>query len=185
MMFLCWLFFALLFSIPPLIGMWKTYVKAGEPGWSAIVPIYNLMIMAKIAGKGEGHGLLIGLLMFVPCVNIVAIVLFIMLLMEFCNQFDVGGGFVVGLILLPIVFWPILGFGSARYLGSRRRAYDDDRPRKRRPRPVDEYEEEDRPRKRRRYDDDDDDEPRPRKPRRDDDDDDDEPRIRKPRRDDY
>jgi hypothetical protein len=186
-MILCWLFVILLINIPVFAGMWKTFSKAGEPGWAAIVPFYNLMIMAKIAGKGEGHGLMIALFLCVPCLNIVGFVLFILLLIEFCKQYDVGGGFVVGLLLLAPIFWPIMGFGSTRYLGSRRRRRDydddeDDRPRKRRPRAEDEYEEEDdRPRRRRR-DDDDEDEPRIRKPRRDDDDD--EPRIRKPRRDD-
>jgi hypothetical protein len=33
------------------------------------------------------------------------------------KSFGKGGGFTVGLLLLPFVFFPILGFGSARYLG--------------------------------------------------------------------
>ena len=32
-------------------GFWKVFVKAGEPGWAAIVPIYNIFVLLKIAGK--------------------------------------------------------------------------------------------------------------------------------------
>ncbi len=32
-----------------IIANWKLYEKAGEPGWSAIVPVYNMMQMIKIA----------------------------------------------------------------------------------------------------------------------------------------
>ncbi len=46
----------------------------------------------------------------------------IIILLDFCKKFDVGGGFAVGLILLPYVFWPMLGFGSARYIGGTGRA---------------------------------------------------------------
>lgn len=35
--------------IVQLIAMWKLYEKAGEPGWSAIVPFYNYFKMIKIA----------------------------------------------------------------------------------------------------------------------------------------
>jgi hypothetical protein len=33
------------------VGMWKVFVKAGHPGWAAIVPIYNLYILTQIAGR--------------------------------------------------------------------------------------------------------------------------------------
>ena len=48
-----------------------------------------------------------------------------MMLAAFAEKFGKGGGFVVGLIFLPFVFWPILGFGDAKYMGgvSRRSAY--------------------------------------------------------------
>src|SRR4051794_10824870 len=73
----CYFAFILAMTIPALAGVWKAFVKAGEPGWASIVPVYNIMVMSKIAGKGEGHGVLVALLMFVPCINIVGLVLFI------------------------------------------------------------------------------------------------------------
>jgi hypothetical protein len=133
----CWGFFMLAFGLVPLIGMWKAFDKAGKPGWAAIVPIYNAMVMAEIAGKDPVYGLL-------TLIPVVGIVFAIILTIEFCKVFDVGAGFAIGLILLPFVFWPMLGFGKARYVG-----LGGGRPRRRRPRYEDEYEEEERPRRRR------------------------------------
>ena len=31
-------------------GMWKVFTKAGQPGWGAIVPIYNAYLMTKPGG---------------------------------------------------------------------------------------------------------------------------------------
>lgn len=120
MMLCCTLTVVLLTMIPMIIGMWMTFTKAGEPGWASLIPIYNVMILAKIAGKEEAYGLLV-------LIPLVGIVFAIIILIELCKRFDQGGGFVVGLILLPFVFWPILGMGQARYLGrnfERTRGYD-------------------------------------------------------------
>ena len=105
------IFVALVYG-PAVVGMWKTFAKAGEPGWTALIPIYNLMVMAKIAGKGEAYGLLC-------LIPIAGIVFLIVIIVELCKKFDIGGGFAWGVILLPLIFWPILGFGSARYIGDR------------------------------------------------------------------
>ncbi len=92
-----------------IAGFWKTFEKAGQPGWAAIIPIYNYYIMLKIAGK-SGWWLL---LFLIPFVNIIiAFVVFI----EIARRFNKSTGFGVGLVLLGLVFWPILGFGDAQYL---------------------------------------------------------------------
>jgi len=93
-----------------IAAMWKVFVKAGQPGWAAIIPIYNVYIMTKIAGK-PGWWVL---MFFLPILNLVfAIWLYNMISKSFGKE----EGFTVGLVLLGIVFWPILGFGAARYLG--------------------------------------------------------------------
>jgi hypothetical protein len=52
--------------------------------------------------------------MFIPFVNfIVGIVLCI----DLAKSFGKGAGFGIGLALLGIIFFPILGFGSAQYQG--------------------------------------------------------------------
>ena len=38
-----------------IVARWKIYVKAGEEGWAAIVPIYNTYILLKIVGKQEAN----------------------------------------------------------------------------------------------------------------------------------
>ena len=91
-----------------IVAMWKVFEKAGKPGWGAIVPIYNVILMLEIAGKP----LWWIILFFVPIVNIV---IDIIVSIEIANRFGKGTGFGVGLALLPFIFYPILGFGDATY----------------------------------------------------------------------
>ncbi|MNK25883.1 hypothetical protein D3C87_442120 [compost metagenome] len=93
-----------------IAGMWKTFEKAGKPGWACLIPIYNTYIMIEIVGKPS-----IWLLWcLIPCVNFVFSIWLINLMSK---SFGKEEGFTVGLILLPFIFWPMLGFGSARYIG--------------------------------------------------------------------
>lgn len=94
-----------------IVAMWKVNTKAGQPGWAILIPIYNLYVMLKIAGK-PGWWLI---LMLIPIVNIV---IGIMTLAGLAGNFGKGGGFVVGLIFLPFIFYPILAFGPAEYQGA-------------------------------------------------------------------
>ena len=48
-----------------LAGIWKTFTKAGKPGWAAIVPFYNLFVLVEISGRP----VLWFFLMLIPCVN--------------------------------------------------------------------------------------------------------------------
>ena len=93
-----------------IVGIWKAFEKAGQPGWAAIIPFYNVYIMTKIAGR-PGWWVL---LFFIPIVNIV---IAIILSIDIAKSFGQGTGFGVGLALLGFIFWPILGFGDARYQG--------------------------------------------------------------------
>lgn len=96
--------------IVAIAGMWKAFEKAGKPGWAAIIPIYNIYIMIEIVGKPT-----IWLLwLLIPCVNIVFMVWLYNLISKSYGKEE---GFTVGLILLGFIFWPILGFGSAKYIG--------------------------------------------------------------------
>lgn len=103
-------FIYLAILIVAIAGMWKTFEKAGKPGWAAIIPIYNIYIMIEIVGKPS-----IWLLWCIlPCVNIVFSIWLINLMSK---SFGKEEGFTVGLVLLGFIFWPILGFGSAKYVG--------------------------------------------------------------------
>jgi ABC-type sulfate transport system permease subunit len=94
-----------------IASMWKIFSKAGEPGWASIVPIYNTIVLLKIAGKPVWWFLL----MFIPLVNIVVALLATVAL---AKAFGKGAGFALGLIFLPFVFMPMLAFGDAQYEGA-------------------------------------------------------------------
>jgi hypothetical protein len=91
-----------------VIGLWKVFVKAGKPGWASIVPIYNVIVLLEIAGKP----LWWFILMLIPFVNfIVAIIV----LIAVARNFGKGVGFALGMVFLPFIFIPMLGFGDAKY----------------------------------------------------------------------
>lgn len=93
-----------------VIAHWKIYEKAGKPGWAAIVPIYNIIVLLEIVGKPIWWIFLF----LIPCVNIIFAVWTVNLLSKSFGQSE---GFTVGLLLLGVVFYPILGFGNYQYLG--------------------------------------------------------------------
>jgi hypothetical protein len=103
-------FFVVWLAIVALViaGFWKVFVKAGEPGWAALIPIYNLVVLLKIAGKP----LWWLLLLLIPFVNFIAL---IMVGMGVAQNFGKGSGFGIGLGLLAPIFYPILGFSDAVY----------------------------------------------------------------------
>ncbi|RRD94101.1 hypothetical protein EII17_09920 [Clostridiales bacterium COT073_COT-073] len=102
--------FGLILTVVMIISMWKLFAKAGEPGWAAIVPFYNLFVMYKISwGKG-----ILFLLMLVPIVNAF---IGLVTIYKLGKNFGKGIGFVIGMILLPIVFMPLLAFSGAEFLG--------------------------------------------------------------------
>ena len=92
-------------SILMIVSLWKIFKKAGKPGWASIVPIYNIYIMCEIAEKEWWYILLL-------CVPFVNIYVMIVLYNGMAKKFGKGGGFVVGMILLPVVFFPMLAFGK-------------------------------------------------------------------------
>lgn len=100
----------LLIAIISIVSVWKVFVKAGQPGWASIIPIYNTYIMIKIVGKPDWWLVL----MLIPFVNFVFAIWLTNLISK---SFGKDEGFTIGLILLSFIFWPILAFGSARYLG--------------------------------------------------------------------
>ncbi len=91
-----------------IAGLWKVFEKAGKPGWAAIVPIYNLVVLMEVAAKP----LWWVLLMFIPFINIVVLLL---VYIEVAHRFGKSTGFGWGMTFLGFIFLPILGFGDARY----------------------------------------------------------------------
>ena len=102
--------FLVVLGIFMIACMWKIYAKAGQPGWAAIIPIYNLYILTKIIGK-PGWWVIMFLL---PILNIIFLIWSYNLLSK---SFGYGVGFTLGLLFLGIIFWPILAFGGSKYVG--------------------------------------------------------------------
>jgi hypothetical protein len=104
---ICWAVIIILI----VAGFWKTFEKAGQPGWAAIIPIYNLYILCQIAGRPGWWCILY----FIPFVNIVVSLL---IAIDVAKAF--GKDAVYGVILLwifQVVGFLILGFGDAQYVG--------------------------------------------------------------------
>ncbi len=109
--------FVLVVGVLQIIAMWKLFTKAGEKGWKSIIPIYNLVIMYKISGVSPWL-LLIYLASFIPFIGTIAIlILNIYQTHQFSKSFGKDAGYTVGLIFLPVIFYMILAFGSAEYVG--------------------------------------------------------------------
>lgn len=91
-----------------LAGMWKTYKKAGQPGWGCLIPIYNIYLLCKMGGKRGTWTLL----WIIPVVNIIVAFL---VYKEIAKRFNRGVGFAVGLTILSPIFFCILGFDDSQY----------------------------------------------------------------------
>lgn len=94
-----------------IAAMWKVYVKAGQPGWACLVPIYNLYILTQIAGRPAWWVALF----FVPFANIVVLIIVSMDIAKAFGRSATFGFFL--LCVLGGIGYLILGFGGARYIG--------------------------------------------------------------------
>ena len=79
-----------------IAGFWKVFVKAGKPGWAAIVPIYSLIVLLEVAGKP----LWWIILFFIPIANLIAVIL---VGIAVARKFGKGDGFGIGVALLPFI----------------------------------------------------------------------------------
>lgn len=128
------------FYILTVIAWWKIFTKAGEKGWKALIPIYNLVVAFRLAGVSPWWVLAMFVLAFIPAAtgnydnngnfiftanifgNIMLVVAtFISVFIDvyfairLAKAFKKGIGFTIGLIFLPNIFYLILGFGKAKY----------------------------------------------------------------------
>lgn len=94
-----------------IVSLWKIYVKAGKPGWAAIVPIYNIIVLLEIVGRPIWWIVLL----LIPLVNFI-IMIIIALDVAVCFGKSKGWGFGL-LVILPFIGYPILAFGDATYSG--------------------------------------------------------------------
>ena len=105
-----------------VIGWWKTFVKAGQPGWAAIVPFYNLYIWVKIAGRPTWWfwvmlvGVLLGWIPILGWILIIGVwVMSLLLALDVAKNFGQGTGFGILLWLFSGIMYLVLGFGNYQY----------------------------------------------------------------------
>ena len=131
--------FAILLSLALAVliiaSYWKIFNKANEDGWKAIIPIYNAYMVFKIAWETKFFWIQIAMEILTGFLNgiaasagvpllsvlssllgIASFVINIILMVKLANAFGRSGGFAVGLIFLPVIFIPVLAFGSSRYV---------------------------------------------------------------------
>lgn len=103
-----WVSFAL--AILTIVAMWKLFKKAGKPGWAAIIPIYNIIVMLEIAGMPGWYVLLL----LIPIVNVV---ISILIILRFVKAYGKGTGFGILTIFFAPIMYAIMAFGDAKYQG--------------------------------------------------------------------
>ncbi len=97
------------FIILQTIGYWKLFTKAGKPGWAALVPVYNVIIILQIINKPWWWLLL----MIIPFVGLIWAVWSTNL---FVKSYGKDVAYTIGFLLLPFIFVPLLGFDKeAKY----------------------------------------------------------------------
>lgn len=107
----------LLIAIAQIIAMWRLYSKAGEAGWKSLIPIYNIVVLFRISGLSPWL-VLVYLTSIIPIIGwIVIFILSIVQANKLAKSFGKDIGYTVGLIFLPTIFYMILGFGNASYVG--------------------------------------------------------------------
>ena len=109
---LLYIVFLLAIIILMITSLWKIFTKAGRPGWKSIIPFYNFYILLKISGR-PGWWMLFFLVPFGGI--IVSFILSVDLAKSFGKSTVFG---IVLLGLLPLIGYPMLGFGKSTYIGS-------------------------------------------------------------------
>lgn len=102
------IFFGVAVFLILLFGNWLMFQKAGQRGWTCIIPILNLLVFLRIVRRP----LWWVVLLLIP---IVGWVVGIVVMFDLAKSFGKGVGFAIGLILLPWIFLVILGLGAAQY----------------------------------------------------------------------
>lgn len=101
-------FIFIVFIIFRAIYRWFLFKKMGREGWESLVPIYNKIIEIETLDMPS----YMVILLFIPPLTLLVNVL---ISINVGRKFDKDTGFIVGLILLPIIFYPILVFGNSQF----------------------------------------------------------------------
>lgn len=123
-----------------VVSWWKLFTKAGEKGWKALIPFYNLYIQFKLTWSKKFFWIFLGLtiaqgifstivqntsggtqvvMSFICLILVITIAVFsIISWYRLSKAYGHAGGYTVGLIFLNFIFMLILAFGSSKYQGN-------------------------------------------------------------------
>ncbi len=100
------------FFILQIVGLYRLFEKAGEPGWKAIIPIYNYWVWVKIIGRPWWWFALL----FVPVINVLVYLGILVEIAKVFGKFDFSSHVLV--VLFSPIYFLYLGFaGSEIYIG--------------------------------------------------------------------
>ena len=106
---------ALVVMILNIIATWKIFTKAGQAGWKSLIPIYNTVILYKVAGISP-LWVLSYLAVWVPIVGPLFVLgVNIYAMIKLSRAFGKEDAFAVGLVLLNTIFIMILAFDKSEY----------------------------------------------------------------------
>ena len=105
-----------------IIANCKIFSKAGEKWWKALIPLYNSWVETRIAGLAWWWFLIFAGLtaaMIQYDANYVISMMLCLTSFNYCfnmaKRFGKSNGFAVLMALLPVIGFPILAFGSAKF----------------------------------------------------------------------
>lgn len=130
-----WIFLIAVAAVITLfvVAEWRILKKAGEKGWKALIPFYDVYVSHHIVGMS--HVWFVLEVIAWVCEIVIEIVKFpepvvitfgiatgaftllseIIHVLKMCNCFGKGKGFKIGMILIPNLFTLILAFGKSQY----------------------------------------------------------------------
>ncbi len=126
---------AIVLYILYIVASWKLFAKAGEAGWKSLIPFLNGHVLYRIAWKPAWFwiGVLLDIALLVlsyfnpdsenmillaisGALGLITIIIHITFSVKLSKAFGHGGGYALGLIFFPSIFWLILAYGESEYV---------------------------------------------------------------------
>ena len=108
---------ALIMSVVVLVARWMIFKKANRKPWESLIPVHTDIVVMELGGI-ETYWYFLNLLAFIPIIGLIVLVgLNFWMNINLAKAFGKSTGFGVLMTFFPYVCYPILGFGSAQYIG--------------------------------------------------------------------